>query len=62
MREKWGGSGRGLEQEKEKVVVDIISSLQALSLHLMGQTSLLSRSPSVYLSYSRALFPLTPVH
>lgn len=35
---------RGGREEREKVVVDIISGLQAVSLHLMGQTSLLSHS------------------
>lgn len=35
---------------REKVVVDIISGLQAVSLHLMGQTSLLSHFPSLRLS------------
>ena len=36
----------GLEEEREKVVVDTISGLQAVSHHLMGQTSLLSFSLS----------------
>ena len=51
-RESCGGRAGGLEEEREKVVVDIISGLQAVSLHLMGQTSLLSRSPSLRLSLS----------
>lgn len=39
-----------LVEEKEKVVVDIISGLQTVSHHLMGQTSLLSPSPLFTLS------------
>lgn len=46
----------GLEEEKEKVVVDIISGLQAVSHHLVGQTSLLSRSPPLPLSLFFTLF------
>lgn len=39
------------------MVVDIISGLQAVSLHLMGQTSLLSRSPSLLsISLPHSLF------
>lgn len=55
MRENCGGRQQGLEEEREKVVVDIISSLQTVSLHLVGQTSLLSHSPSLCLSLSLAL-------
>lgn len=61
-RENWGGWKGGLEEEREKVVVDIISGLQAVSLHLMGQTSLLSHSPSLCLSLSLALTPSLSSH